>query len=139
MPAKARGGSLNFGGQTAGWQKYLREYQRMTDTIERETKAAKGTDLTNADATIQISAGRWRVLPAATLSANRVLTLGTTGAVAGDTFEITRLDTTAFTYAIANGGGGGGTLITFPVSKTACARCRYDGTNWALRLFGIGP
>lgn len=98
--------------------------------------AAKGADLTDAAATIVIGGGTWRVLPASTLSANRVLTLGTTGAVAGDKIEVTRLDTGAYTYAVANGGVGAGTLVTLAASKVASATFQFDGTNWALRTVG---
>lgn len=95
--------------------------------------------LTDATLTIQLAAGRNRVLPAATLTAGRSLTLGTTGAVKGDQIEVLRLDVTANTYAVINGGVGTGTLITFPVSKLGYARFRFDGTNWALRAFGEQP
>ena len=92
----------------------------------------KGSDLTDADATIQVGGNYWRVLPAATLSANRQLTLGTTNAAAGDQITITRQDVGAFTYAVVNGGAGAGTLVTLPVSKAAFADFYYDGTNWLL-------
>lgn len=96
-----------------------------------------GTNLTDtASQTIQITDtnGRWRKLP--TLSQNGTLTLGTTGAVAGDQIEVTRTATGAFTYAIVNGGPGAGTLATFPASKVASAKFQFDGTNWALRSIG---
>ncbi len=95
-----------------------------------------GAALTDANATIQVGGNRWRVLPAATLSANRILTLGTTNAQAGHTIDVTRLDAEAFTYAIANGGAGAGTLITFPVSARYWAKLQFDGTNWKLRAAG---
>jgi len=97
---------------------------------------APGASLTDAAATILVSAGKWRVLPAATLSAARVLTLGTTGAVAGDIITVTRLDVTANTYTIANGGGGGGNVVVFPVSKQSFADCYFDGTNWSAKKLG---
>lgn len=98
--------------------------------------APAGTDLTDAPATITVAQGSWRKMPAATLSATRAFTLGTTGAVAGDQIEITRLDTTANTMTVVNGGVGAGTLFTFPVSKIGSARFQFDGTNWALRTVG---
>lgn len=104
--------------------------------VSTQLQGAKGTDLTDAAATIQIAAGNWRVLPAATLTTARVLTLGTTGAVAGDQITITRLDATANTYTIANGGGGGGNLVVMPVSKVNFALCQFDGTDWLLRQAG---
>lgn len=100
-------------------------------------RAVKGSDLTDASPTITISQGRWRVLPAATLSTNRSITLGTSGAVAGDQIDLTRLDVSANTLAVVNGGAGAGTLITFAASKLGCGRFQFDGTNWALRSFGV--
>lgn len=96
----------------------------------------KGADLTDAAATIYVGGNALRVLPAATLSANRVLTLGTTNAAAGDAITITRLDVGAYTYAIANGGTGGGTLMTMPVSSRYFADVYFDGTNWLIRRAG---
>ncbi len=98
---------------------------------------AKGSDLTNADVTITVAQGKWRKLPATTLSAGHTVTLSTTGAVAGDQIEITRLDATANTYAVIDGGTGTPTLITFAVSKIGWCRCQFDGTNWFLRAFGV--
>lgn len=93
----------------------------------------RGSDLTNASATLQPGDGSWSVLPAATLTANRALTLGTTNARAGYTRTITRLDTTAYTYTIVNGGTGGGTLTVFPRSVVGSAVFVFDGTNWILQ------
>ncbi len=98
----------------------------------------KGANLTDAAATIQWSDGLRRVLPAATLTAARVLTLGIAAGAdgrlpyAGSRLEITRLDATANTYAVANGGPGAGTLKTFPVSATGGGCFEFDGTNWEM-------
>lgn len=89
-----------------------------------------GANLTDADASLTIVGGRKRLLPAATLSGNRTLTLATTNAQAGDEIEITRLDVGAFTVAIVNGGAGGGTLATLPISARSYIACRFDGSNW---------
>lgn len=103
------------------------------------SRGAPGANLTDANATVQVSEGAHRRLPAATLSANRTITLGTTNAKAGDQIEFMRLDLTAFTLAFVNGGAGAGTLLTLPVSKLGCARFQFDGTNWFLRSFGMQP
>jgi hypothetical protein len=95
-----------------------------------------GANLTDAAATIQIGEGGWRVLQAGVLTANRVLTLGTTNAVAGDEILITRRDVGAFTYTVANGGVGGGNVVVMPVSKAAFVLCVFDGTNWAMKQLG---
>jgi hypothetical protein len=100
-----------------------------------DTHEAKGTDLTDtATQTIQRSEGAWRVLP--TLGQNGTLTLGVTGAVAGQQIEITRTATGAFTYAIVDGGTGTPTLLTFVASKQSSAKFQFDGTNWKLRSVG---
>lgn len=95
-----------------------------------------GANLTDAAATIVITAGGWRILPPATLTANRTLTLGTTDAAAGDEILITRRDVGAFTYTVANGGVGGGNVAVLPVSQQAFVRAVYDGTNWAMKELG---
>lgn len=97
--------------------------------------AAKAA-LADTDETITYAQGAWRKLAAATLSAGRSKTLGTAGATAGDQIEITRIDVSANTLAVINGGGGAGTLFTFPVSKIGSAKFQFDGTNWELRSVG---
>jgi hypothetical protein len=92
----------------------------------------QGTDLTDANASIAVAAGNARVLPAATLTANRTLTLQTSGAVTGELMTIVRFGTEAYTFAIVNGGAGAGTKYTFPVSVARAAEFTYDGTNWNL-------
>lgn len=107
-------------------------------TAHAKALPAKGTDLTNADATILVTQGKWRTLPAATLNAAHALTLGTTGAVIGDMLHITRLDATANVYTVTNGGVGGGNPAVFPVSKTGSADFYFDGTNWLFYGGGTG-
>jgi hypothetical protein len=97
----------------------------------------KGADLASGAATISITGGDWRVLPAATLGANSVLTLQTEDAVAGDTITVTRLDTEAFTYAIADEDSG--TIVTLPVSESWFADFEFDGANWLLKRAGQMP
>jgi hypothetical protein len=89
-----------------------------------------GANLTDAAATIYVSGNRTRLLPASTLTTNRSLTLGTTGAVSGDELIIVRNDATAFTYTIVNGGSGAGNVAVMPISNRAWCRARFDGTNW---------
>lgn len=104
--------------------------------LHKNTCEEKGTNLTDANATIYVTGSRWRVMPAATLSASRTITLGTTGAALNDQICITRLDATANTMPIVNGGAGAGTLVTLPASKVNFVVCQFDGTNWALRQVG---
>lgn len=93
----------------------------------------KGSDLTDASVTITVGQKFWRVLPAATLTANRTITLGTTNARAGHTLELTRLDSTAFTLAIVNGGPLAGTLVTLPASERWWAKFYFNGADWVRR------
>lgn len=89
-----------------------------------------GADLTNADATIAVAGGSSYTLPAATLSANRTITISTTGLGTGEVMQIIRRDLTANTLAIVNGGAGAGTMYTFPGDGvTRAALFIFDGTN----------
>lgn len=101
--------------------------------LSDENEAA-GAALTDADATIQRTAGAWRKLPAATLSAARILTLGNTGAKAGDKLTVTRLDATANAYTIKDNAAV--TLVVMPASKVNFADFQHDGTNWFLKRLG---
>ena len=98
-----------------------------------------GDDLTDADATIYVTGNFRRELPAATLGDNRTLTLGTTNAAAGDELTIVRRDVGAYTYQIDNGGAGGGTLCTLPVSTAYWADFHFDGTDWSVTRGGALP
>jgi hypothetical protein len=94
-----------------------------------------GAALTNADVTKNPASDGVSEyqLPAATLTADHTLTLGTSGSPAvNDVIRIVRLDATAHSYIVANGGGGGGTLFTFGPSPTAVfgASFYWDGANW---------
>lgn len=101
---------------------------------KRVAKPDKGANLAGTTPqTLLVSGGPWRVLPATTLSANLVLTLGTTGAQEGDRFELTRLDVGAYTVTVNNGGAGAGTLCVMPVSSRARLVAYFDGTNWIHR------
>lgn len=88
--------------------------------------------LTDASVSVTTSTGSELTLPAATLTANRTITINAGSAAAGEVLRIIRRDATAFTLAIVNGGVGGGTMYTFPVSVARVADFQWDGTNWAL-------
>lgn len=96
--------------------------------------------LTNADSTVTVdgssglnsgTVANQFVLPAATLTGAHTITLGAAG-VTNEIITVVRLDATANTLAIVNGGGGGGTLYTFPVSVKRVASFIYNGTNWSM-------
>lgn len=67
---------------------------------------------------------------ASTLTANRVVTLSTTGAVNGAYFEIIRVGLGAFTLDV-----GGLKLIAALTASTVIVR--YDGTAWRLANVGL--
>ncbi len=99
--------------------------------------ADKGTNLTDANQTLTWSnTTAWFAIPTATQTANRTKTLSASGVTAGARVEITRLDTTAFTTAIVNGGAGAGTIFTFPGGIQYWAMFYFDGTDWSLRAAG---
>lgn len=98
---------------------------------------ANGTALANTAAqTIEV-VGRKSRFKCAALGQNSTVTLGTTGAVVGDTIRISRTDTSAFTLAVVNGGAGAGTLVTLDASKAGFAQAYFDGTNWQFDAAGI--
>lgn len=96
-----------------------------------------GTALLNQAAqTVQVLARNTRyTFP--TIGQTSTVTLGTTGAKVGDTITISRTDSSAFTLAVANGGGGGGTIATLDVSKQGFVKAYFDGTNWKFDSAGI--
>ena len=98
----------------------------------RIVTADRGDDLTDASSTITVSGNRWRVLPTGTLTANRTVTLGVDGAQAGDVIVITRKDLENYTYSVANGGPGAGTIATLG-NTGGDAEFSFDGTNWVTK------
>lgn len=98
-----------------------------------------GANLTDANENLTVGGNFFRVLPAATLTASRTKTAQTTNAAAGDVIHVLRLDTTANTLIIANGGLGGGTIYTLPASQSWWAKIYFDGTNWIAHSAGQNP
>lgn len=80
-----------------------------------------------ATSTIQVSQGRLRTL---TATQANVITLGTTGALRGDQIRIVRLDATAFTVSVVNGGTAAGTLSVMVASKINGGLFQFNGTDW---------
>ncbi len=73
-----------------------------------------------------------------TISQNSVLTLSASLAQLGDRMIVTRKDaTSAFTYSIANGGTGAGTLMVMPASKKNSFEAYFDGTDWQPLTYGV--
>jgi hypothetical protein len=88
-------------------------------------------NLTDADATIAISGGKWRHLPASTLSTDRTVTLSSTGAALGDTITISRSDYSQRHLTVVDGVGS--TKLHRLSAAGATAEFFFDGTNWKYR------
>lgn len=98
----------------------------------RERCPDRGDDLTDANVTLYPSGRRKRVLPAATLTANRVATLGeassTRSVVEGDWILITRQDASAYTYTIKNIALE--TLAIMPANVRSWCLVQMGETDW---------
>jgi hypothetical protein len=92
-------------------------------------KSAVITFAANA-ATITAAQGGFRFIDAT--AGNSVVTLSTSGAVAGDVIHITRGTAGAQSVALTCAGAGTPTLMTMTASKKAGAVIGFDGTNWRL-------
>ena len=92
--------------------------------------------LADANATITASDGGWRIMQAGTLTTGRAVTLSDADAEGGDQITITRLDVSANTLTIKNGGAGGGDIAVMGGSKVSFLRCEFDGTDWQVRELG---
>lgn len=90
-----------------------------------------GANLGNANATVTIAGGSQYTLPAGTLTANRVLTLGVTGSpVTGEMIAVVRQDAGAFTYTVQDAAAA--SLIVLPVSTRIAAYFKFNGTQFIL-------
>jgi len=88
------------------------------------------TNLTNSDLSRSISDGSRFVLPNATLTAPRILTLAATGSpILGETIYVERYDTTANIYTVVDAVSAL-TIFVFPVTIRRSASFRWNGTNW---------
>lgn len=91
--------------------------------------AAAGAIGDVAAATIQLSQGTWRTIPA--LSQAMALTVATTGAQNGDQIQISKTDVSQFAVTI-NGG-----LVVLPAGVREDVVLQFDGAAWALRKEGV--
>lgn len=100
-------------------------YASTVALTDSEPPVKAGANLADTDATIQPATDNASqyTLPAATLTMNRTLTLGTTSAWAGLMVRIVRKDVTANTLAV-------GALFTFPESTAMAAWFQYTGNDW---------
>jgi hypothetical protein len=100
----------------------------VADTIRLSTL---GVSADRGDASVTIVAGTDRQTQrfATTLTANRTVTLSTTGAVNGDKFRVVRTGLGSFTLAV-------GGLKTIPSATAGFVDVEYDGTAWRLTGYG---
>lgn len=103
---------------------------------KRVARPDQGDDLVDGAETVTVAGGPWRVLPVATLTASCTKILSATGAVEGDLLELTRHDVGAYTVAWTNGGSGGGTVATMPVSARSWLLVYFNGADWVHRRSG---
>ena len=104
---------------------YLRRTARgpggLAPSVSADRGDASQTLAVGTDAPIQ----RW----ATALTANRTVTLSTTGAVNGDTFRVVRTGLGAFTLDV-------GGLKTIPAGTAAFVDVSYNGSAWVLAGYG---
>jgi len=93
----------------------------------------RGANLGDADATIApgTDGASQYVLPAGTLTANRVITLADTAALTFQALEIVRLDSSAFTLTIKNAAAA--TLVVLPASVRCAPLFTFisGASHWA--------
>ena len=88
-----------------------------------------GADVGDADVTLTANTDDPIQLYATTLTANRTVTLSTTGASEGDTFRVVRTGLGAFTLDV-------GGLKTIASATAAFVDVTFDGSAWILTGYG---
>jgi len=87
--------------------------------------------LADANATITVAAGAQYVMADGTMTANRVITLGTSGSpLTGEMIAILRRDTGAYTLTVNDDAASA--LVVLPASRRYAAYFRFDGTHYVL-------
>jgi hypothetical protein len=95
---------------------------------------APGTLLPDSDTTVNVSTGSIFVQKGPT-TGNRQTTIGTSGSPVNlEIVQFVRTDTSAHTWAILNGGTGGGTLFTAGSGEKWAVWVQWltSGTHWVL-------
>jgi hypothetical protein len=106
--------------------------------VNNNPGAVSGTNLGNASVTINPGSDNasFYSMPAGTLGANQVITLGVTGTLyaGASTVWIQRRDVSAYTLTIQNGGTNGTSVpsIVLPASppRPMLVGATYDGSDW---------
>jgi hypothetical protein len=88
------------------------------------------TDVGDADVTLVVGTALPYQRYATVLTANRTVTLDTTGAVNGDSFRVIRTGLGAFTLDV-------GGLKTIASATAAFVDVSFDGTAWILTGYGV--
>ena len=97
--------------------------------LSRQPLNTIGTDVGDADVTLTVGTSNPYQRYATTLTANRTVTLDTTGAINGDSFRIIRTGLGAFTLDV-------GGLRTIASATEAFVDVSFDGTAWILSGYG---
>ena len=93
-----------------------------------QIKNTVGTDIGDADITLTVGDAPIQLYDT-TLTANRTVTLSTTGATNGDKFRIVRTGLGAYTIDV-------GGLKTMPSATAAYVEVSFNGTAWILTGYG---
>lgn len=127
--ANFKGDLLNGGELIPGVQREV-IFNGTSGYLEVSTDLPNGqlTIATDANATLTVGSTAPFVKHTGTLTADRTLTLSTTGASSGDWFEITRTGTGAFNLII-------GSALKNLAVNTWC-RVAFDGAAWYLSAYG---
>jgi hypothetical protein len=97
--------------------------------------AKRGTDLSDAGATLAVGGGSEYVKPSSvTLTAQRILSISTTGAVARQCMVLKFYTCGANQYRIQNTGTGGTSVMDelTPISGSWIYLLRFDGVDWSV-------
>ena len=97
--------------------------------LSRQAINSVGSDVGDANVTLTVGSSNPIQQYATTLTANRTVTLDTTGAINGDTFRIVRTGLGAFTIDV-------GGLKTLPSATAAWCDVSYTGSAWMLTAYG---
>jgi len=116
------GGNLHVLGQ--------RQSIRINSSFQSTIVVGAAGNVGDSDVTLTAGSNFPTIRYATTLTANRVVTLSTTGARNGDQFRISRTGLGAFTLDV-------GGLKTIPSATAAFVDVEYDGTAWRLTGYGV--
>lgn len=106
-----------------------RQSIRINSSFQSTIIVGAAGNVGDADVTLTAGSNFPTIRYATTLTANRTVTLSTTGARNGDKFRVSRTGLGAFTLDV-------GGLKTIPSATAAFVDVEYDGTAWRLTGYG---